>query len=180
MKLQAVNVLMPLLLAAGAAGEESSDAASQSLRPLKLQVVFSQYQAGKQVASLPYTLSLNADDAPARLRIGVLVPVTAPEKDAPGKVSYDNVGSAMDCSAKILDAGRFKVTCTLERSSLYSAEGERRTPSGDTWQTPPLFRTFRSDAGLVLRDGETAHYVEASDPLSGEVLKIDVTLHVVK
>jgi hypothetical protein len=33
---------------------------------------------------------------------------------------------------------------------------------------------------MVLRDGQTAQSTSATDPISGEVLKIDVTLNVVK
>ena len=45
---------------------------------------------------------------------------------------------------------------------------------------PPVLRTFSSDATLFLRDGQTAQLVVATDPLNGDVLKVDVTLTVVK
>jgi hypothetical protein len=50
------------------------------------------------------------------------------------------------------------------------------------WFASPrqLFRNFRSEANVVLRDGQTARYTVATAPVSGEMLKIDVTLNVVK
>jgi hypothetical protein len=43
-----------------------------------------------------------------------------------------------------------------------------------------LLRTFNTEATLYLRDGQTAQYAMATDPVTGEVLKVDVTLTVIK
>jgi hypothetical protein len=43
----------------------------------------------------------------------------------------------------------------------------------------PGRRRFNSDTTLVLQDGQTVQH-SATDPLTGEVLEVDVTLHVVK
>ena len=45
---------------------------------------------------------------------------------------------------------------------------------------PTLFRTARSYFNDVLRDGQTTEAVAGADPLTGEVVRIDVTLTVVK
>jgi hypothetical protein len=44
----------------------------------------------------------------------------------------------------------------------------------------PVFRSFRSTNTLVLRDGQTRQFTAATDRVSGEVVRIDVTLNVVK
>jgi hypothetical protein len=153
--------------------------------PLKLQIVYARYLGEKKVSSVPYTLSVNADERPTRLRMGIEVPVQVATKDNVVQFQYRNVGNNLDCSAQQLDHGdRFRVWCTFEQSSIYAAEGERRGASsaiGDVQVgNMPLFRNFRSEANIVLRDGQTAQYTVATDPVSGEVLKIDVTLNVVK
>jgi hypothetical protein len=40
--------------------------------------------------------------------------------------------------------------------------------------------TFRSESRLLLRDGESAQFVAASDPVSGDRLEVDVALQVRK
>jgi hypothetical protein len=43
-----------------------------------------------------------------------------------------------------------------------------------------VFSGFRSSVQLLMRDGQTVQSMMATDPVSGRVLKIDVTLNVVK
>ena len=44
----------------------------------------------------------------------------------------------------------------------------------------PSFRNFNSSFTALLRDGQTMQYTSATDPVSGEVMKIDVTVAVMK
>jgi hypothetical protein len=44
----------------------------------------------------------------------------------------------------------------------------------------PSVRKFQSTFNLLLKDGQTATHTAATDPVSGEVLRIDVTLTVLK
>ena len=44
----------------------------------------------------------------------------------------------------------------------------------------PLAPTFKSTFVPILRDGQTAQYTAATDPVIGEVVKIDVTVTVLK
>ena len=183
-KKMSAALLALVLMGAGAKAEDEQKAEKPRKpgTPLKLQVVFSRYQGERKVGSFPYTLSVNADDRPTRLRMGINVPLMYEGKEFPGNVVYKSVGNNVDCSAEALDDGRFKVACSLEQSSVHSANGERKATGsgGDTSLLPPLLRTFSSEATLLLRDGQTAQYAAATDPVSGEVLKIEVTLNVVK
>jgi hypothetical protein len=45
---------------------------------------------------------------------------------------------------------------------------------------PPRYQSFRSSNRLLLRDGQTVQYIAASDRASGEVVKLDVTMNVIK
>ncbi len=178
-----LSALLSMILAATVAGaQEKAEKPHKKPTPLKIQVVFARYQGEKKVSSVPYTLSVSADDRPTRLRMGIQVPIQV--KDVSGQVVYKDVGNNLDCGAEAFEDGRFKVACSFEQSSVYSAEVERRSTGsavGDvSLGNVPLFRMFRSDANLFLRDGQSAQHTVATDPVTGEVLKVDMTLNVVK
>ncbi|MGE0453326.1 MAG: hypothetical protein AB7O37_00890 [Vicinamibacteria bacterium] len=177
-----------LLLAAGGVGaqqpmldppkkEEAREGA-----PLQLQIVLSRYRGEQRISSLPYTLSLADDKDKARVRMGVQMPIRIGGE--PEKVQYRDVGTNLDCWVKPLDAGRFRVTCHFEQSSVYAgttpAGADSVVPSGTQPPSVPLFRSFRSEAALVLRDGQTGLHTSAADPVNGELLKAEVTLRLMK
>jgi len=150
--------------------------------PLKVQVVIGRYQGEEKISSMPFTLSLNG--APpnnhANLRMGSKIPVVmmlmtnVPPKDAPasGPVQYQDVGTNIDCSATAIDDGRFMVSISVEDTSVYP---ERGPGSGN-----PSFRSFRAGDTMTLRNGQTAQFTAATDKISGEQTRVDVTLTVVK
>jgi hypothetical protein len=171
--------------AAAAPGALAQEAAP-SLTPLKLQIVFSRYAGEKKVMSAPYTLFMLA--APrserriGRLRMGIQVPVRSENKEGKSEVSYRDIGNNVDCTSDLPVGGRFNVFCSFDQSSLYPPEDER--PSGPTKpatgpEEVPVFRSFRNEAYMLLRDGETVQ-TSATDPVSGEVVKVDLTLSVLK
>ena len=145
--------------------------------PLKVRVVLSKLKDDKLTASLPYTLPCNAEDRLSHLRMGIEVPVMVASKEGPPAMQYKNVGTNIDCRAYAMDEGRYRLEMTVEHSALYSPQGEgaRATMDGT-----PLFRTFRTAFVPVLRAGESLQYTTATDPVSGEVVKIDVTLTALK
>ena len=173
-----------LLLSAGAGAQDKPDKPEEKRRPtpvpVRLQVVFSRYQGDKKVASVPYTLAINANERTTHLRMGIEMPVRVESsKDGPASMQYKNVGNSVDCGADSLDETRFRVSCSIEQSSVYSAAGESPKIS-ETMAGPPIFRTFKCDAAVILRDGQTLQYTAGTDPVSGEVLKVDLTLNVLK
>ena len=44
----------------------------------------------------------------------------------------------------------------------------------------PAFRSFKGTNSLLLKDGQTRQYTVATDRVTGEVLKVDVSLKVLK
>jgi hypothetical protein len=156
-----------------------------AVTPLKVSVVVSRFQGEKKLSSLPYTLSVNAGSR-ATLRMGAKVPVmmmmTANmPKDLPqgGPVQYQDVGTSIDCNVSaVQDDGRFRVEITIEDSSVYG-EGpnptDNKPPPGN-----PSFRSFKASDSMVLRDGQTAQFTTATYKVSGEIVKVDVTLNIVK
>lgn len=149
--------------------------------PLKVQVVIGRYQGEKKISSMPYTLTMNAGNH-ANLRMGAKIPIvmmmmTNVPKDAPqgGPVQYQDVGTGIDCSSTELDNGRYLLSLTVDDSSVYPDE----TQSGGT-KGNPSFRSFRATNALVLKNGETGQFTAATDKVSGETVRVDVTLTVVK
>ena len=163
--------------------------------PLKVQVVISRYQGEKKISSLPYSLSVtggttNLSDPSflgrANLRMGAKVPVasTSYTPIAAGgagvnplvSYQYQDVGTNIDCQVWSVEDGRFRVEITIEDSSVYPDEKE--IPG--TVKGNPSFRSFRGSDSMLLKDGATAQFTTATDKVSGETVRVDVTLTVVK
>ena len=184
------------IMAAAAAGQAQEPAANpaQSTRPsanlvgVKVQVVISRYQGEKKVSSLPYVLGVVVNAAKTSLRMGVDVPVvqtvfSSPAKDAPATIpmssyNYRNVGTNIDCQAENAPGDYYKLTMTVTDSSLQLDPGGERAKA--LMPNVPMFRSFNSSFQLLLRDGQTTQYTSATDPITGEVTKIDVSLNVLK
>lgn len=159
--------------------------------PLRVQVVISRYQGDKRISNVPYTLSVNANTLldggkPSSLRMGARIPVQNPGSvRADGKppegmipFNYQNVGTNIDCYANATDDGRFELNISIEEESVYLDD----QPSPTTPRTGglPVFRNFRSSNELILRDGQSAQFTAATDRITGELVRVDVTLTVVK
>lgn len=156
---------------------------------LRVSVVISRYQGEKKIGSLPYVFGVTTNDR-TNLRMGSDVPIVsrAPKTgDAPfPNVSYRSVGTNIDCIAfPPGPGGVFKLTLTIEDSSVHLDPGQKPGAPGGSFipgmvNDFPSFRTFRTNFGALLRDGQTMQHTSATDPVSGEVMRVDVTLNVMK
>jgi Flp pilus assembly secretin CpaC len=177
-----LSALLALVLTAAVAGaQEKAEKPHKPGTPLKVQVLFSRYQGERKVSSMPYTLTVNADDRPTAVRVGIQVPVLVfqgPDKGT--TVAYKEVGNNLDCSAESLPDGRFVLAFSLEQGSVYMDDVTTKSVREAAAFHAPVLRNFKSQTNVTLRDGQSVEYIAATDPISGEVLKIDVTLHVVK
>jgi len=156
------------------------------LIPLSLGVVFSEYEDSKKISSLPYNIAVNANEPrETHLRMGLRVPIaTAMSFGGNGNAQntqyqYEDVGTDIDCSAAAVGDGRFSVAVSVNRSSLYKP-GAKEMAGDVTLSREPIFSRFSSNLRLLMHDGETIQSTMATDPVSGRVLKVDVTLHIVK
>ena len=160
-------------------------AASRESRvvPLKLQVVLSKYQGEKKVSSMPYMLSLATGQPRVSLRMGGEIPIatTTAGGGVPAVMSfnYRSVGTNIDCWATVLDGSRYSVNIGLEDSSVYSEDQEVRGLS-KTGSDQPSFNSFKVNETVILRDGESSQFTSATDKITGQVIKVDVTLTVLK
>lgn len=170
-------------------GSEAQSGRGQgpALVGVKVQVVISRYQGEKKISGMPYALGVVVNGGKTSLRMGVDVPVpqtvfTSATKDGPATVptksySYRPVGTNIDCTAENGPDGYYKLTMTVTDSSVQLDANDRGKSSASDL---PMFRSFNSSFPLLLRDGQTTQYTSATDPVSGEVTKIDVTLNVLK
>ena len=148
-----------------------------ALVPLKVQLVLSRYQGDKKLSSAPYTLWVTSNEREqTRLRMGVEVPVAMNAT----QMNYRSVGTNIDCSAtRVADSGPFKLNISITSSSvlLRSADAKAVDPQVGS---SPSFGSFSAIFTILLNDGQTAQYTSATDPVSGEVLRVDATLNVLK
>jgi hypothetical protein len=176
MKQNALLVMFVLAFSAVATAQETAkpkpDEHTPAVIPLRVQVVFSEYDGEKKVANLPYTFTVNADERRAKpgsqIRTGARIPVTT-GKD---QFTYLDVGTNVDCSATLQDDGRYKLQMALERSSV--------SPDAQSAGSNPVLRTFRVDLNPVLKDGQSVESIVSADPMNGHVYHVSVTLNVIK
>jgi hypothetical protein len=91
-------------------------------------------------------------------------------------VQYQEIGTQVDARAAMLPDGRFDVELSVGDSAI--ATPERDAAAGSS--TLPVIRSFTSANHLVLRDGQTRQFTAGTDRITGEVVRVDVTLRVVK
>jgi len=171
---------------------EAPKPAEPRARPelLRVQIVLSRLQGERKIASVPYTMLLTSDARKARLRMGVEVPVPvatlakAEHADAPvTSFQYRNVGTNIDCWVEDRRDGLYQLVLNIESSSIFSSAEARPTVGLNEAALPanqPLFRTFNVGLNPTLRDGQTVQAVASTDPVTGEVVRIDVTMSVVR
>ena len=91
-------------------------------------------------------------------------------------MNYQDIGTNIDCTAKVVDGG-FELMISVSDTSVYTNIKDDATPTvGDM----PVFRSFKSTNTLVMKDGQTREFTAATDRVSGEVIRIGVTLRVVR
>ncbi len=182
-----INSLVLVLLLSGTAfaQEKPKPAADDKTAvPVKVQVTFSEFDGEKKVSSMPYTISALASLDRSRtfsiLRMGLKVPIMSGPKDSSGQVQfqYMDVGTNIDARVEPQADGRFGVNIQVRRSSVHTLEGS--TVTTGEFSGRPVLREFSSGFEFFLRDGQTLQTTVATDPVSGHVLKVDVTLNVVK
>jgi hypothetical protein len=148
--------------------------------PLKVQFVLARYQGEKRLSSMPYTLGVLTGTQRTSLRMGIQVPVaTSIVKDTASFPSYNyrDVGTNIDCLAQDAGNGQYQLMITVAESSVHADAGDK---DPKFVRDVPVFRNFNAQFSMILRDGQTMQYVSVTDPLNGEVMRVDVTLNLAK
>jgi len=189
------GVLSPFCSAQDKPKAEDGQKAEVRTTPVKVQIVFTEFEGDKKLKSLPYALYINAPDAPewksgsgsswVKLRVGSRVP--AYTGGPTGNMTYLDVGTNIDARSAYTGEGRLSLYLNLERSWV---EGDVSVPvaksDGSASETSsghfrqPIIRNFRSELDLKLREGQSVESTIATDPIGGKVLKVDVSFTIVK
>jgi hypothetical protein len=160
-----------------------------------VQIVLTEFENDKKVKSLPYALYINASDAPewksgassswVKLRVGSRVPIYT--GGTTGNMTYLDVGTNIDARSAFTGEGRLSLYLKIERSWV---EGGVSVPvaksDGSAAETlsghfqEPIIRNFTSEFDLKLREGQPVESIMATDPISGKVLKVDISFTIVK
>ena len=197
-KMALVVSLLGFALPAGSQ-EKSAKDEPQAVRPaaaespqLKIQVVFSEFDGDKKIKNLPYSFVVKAQTPNehewTKIRMGSRVPVPTGGGSPNPNLQYVDVGTNIDCYAKQLSDGVYRITFNLERSW---AEGNTAVKTDNsnkdaTSQKPdgtiyaPIIRQFRSENTVTIKDGQTLETNFATDPVTGKVIRLDVTVNSMK
>jgi hypothetical protein len=136
--------------------------------PLRITVLFNEYDGSRKIASLPYVMPCKASfrHDPSQLRTGYRVPY----KSKQDEIQYQ---------------GGFMVHLAVSRLTVYSLpHGSDRAAEwhpDDPLSNDPVFGEITANmSDLLVHDGQTVEATVATDPVNGHVWKVEVTLNVVK
>jgi hypothetical protein len=169
--------------------------------PVRVDVTLARYLGDKKISSLPFSLYARATPGSSMresvsMRMGIDVPVgtltttetrTVPTNSAgtatnasgatSTKVEYRNIGTNIDTYVLRTDETHFSVYVGVNDSSIYTADGDAKSvKTADA----AAFRTFSTSNTVTLRDGQTVQFGTGTDKVSGEVIKIEVTVTTIK
>jgi len=162
--------------------------AKPTVTALMVEVTLARYLGEKRLSSTPFTLSVVPDNR-SSLRMGGDVPVPSTTftpaqkedaKPATPVVSYGyrTVGTNIDVQANTGADGQYRISLTVEDSSIYPPDLAPASAKGTG--APPAFRSFKTTNAIALRDGQSLDFTMATDRLTGEVFRVTVKLTVVK
>lgn len=184
-----IGTLLVCLVMAAVVAFPQDQAKSSNEQPashLRIDLLLSEYNGQQKISSLPYTISMEAgsDIRPlSNIRMGVKVPIAqgVDGQGRPTQFTYMNMGTDIDCNAKSRGDGSYDLYLTIDRSSVYAENAtQTETETPPTVVAHPVIQSFNTGFPLRMHDGETTEGTSATDPFNGHVLKVTVTLHVIK
>lgn len=150
----------------------------EQLRPadpiLKITVVLSRVNGEKKIANLPFVLLVTPNGGPTTVQMSSQVPIpitTVNEGKSVSSYQYQNIGTNMNVQASPLEGGAFSISLSVNDSQVLADSGT--TGVG-------RMQSFTSSTKITLKDGGTIQYNAATDKMTGDVVKVDVTLNVIK
>jgi hypothetical protein len=153
------------------------------------------------------TMSSSGTPAMQSVRVGVDVPIgattvttgesnnTGPRATPTGatttsqattKTEYRYVGTQIDCRASMgnsmgnspAEEGKVWIYVNVSDSSVYTGDSDPKAALKVS--DPMAFRSFTMTNSMLMRDGQTVQFATATDKVTGETIRVDVTLSVVK
>lgn len=167
--------------------------------PVQVDVVLTRWQGEKKISSLPFVLIATAGPLPrggnsTSIRMGVDVPIgtstssatqtTGAQGNSPRAVEttksetvFRNVGTDIDTQVSRTDETSFSVYLNMRDSSIFSSDASKPlTAISD----PTAFRTFTASNSLPMIDGQTRLFGLGTDKITGETVRVEVKLTVLK
>jgi hypothetical protein len=103
---------------------------------------------------------------------------TSPDGAKTPSYAFRTVGVAIDVTGQlIVGPGLYKMDISVSDSSVASSNQVQGSP---TVTGAPLFRNFNTNGTVLLKDGQTTQLATVADPITGETMRVDVTITVVK
>jgi len=166
---------------------------------VQVDVALTRWQGEKKTSSLPFVLISTAaargnGNNSTSIRMGVDVPVgtstsnstqtTGAQGNSPravettrSEMTFRNVGTDIDTQVTRTDDTMFAVYVNIRDSAIFSADPSKPpTVISD----PTAFRTFNTSNTLPMKDGQTRLFGLATDKITGETMRIEVKLTVLK
>lgn len=148
--------------------------------PVKIDVTIVRSKGATKVSSLPYSMH-GLSGQRSSLRLGSSVPL-ANATSANAQVSYQEVGTNLDCDVTVLAPGQYRLMLALRDSSLISSvfsPGGERT---GVLSSPvlPVIQSYSLNTTLVLRDAQSQSVNVATDKATGETIEIQVVVTALK
>jgi hypothetical protein len=162
---------------------------SVEARPIRVDVLIQRKKGNQIVSSLPYSLlgetGNGASDNGLSLRLGSMVPIqtggastsNGPTPAVVVPLSYQNVGTNIDCFVRADADGRYHVRFILDDSSVADADADASGAGGATGAVmTPVIRSYRITTNVVAKDGERQQVNVATDKVSGETVVAEITV----
>jgi hypothetical protein len=158
------------LVSTGYAQQAAASGAAVSPAMLKITVVLTRVNGDKKIASLPFVLMVTKGQ-PTQVQMSSEVPIPT-YTDGKSGYTYRSIGTSMSAYGNQMDGGLYDIGLSISDSQMLVTES---TSNG-----PGRVQNFTSTPHLLLRDGGTVQYAAATDKATGDVIKVDVTLNVIK
>lgn len=164
---------------------------------VQVDVVLTRWQGEKKISSLPFVLIATASTQGGNstsIRMGVDVPIgtstssatqtSGAQTQSPRAVEttksetvFRNVGTDIDTRLTRTDETSFSVYLNIRDSSIFSSDASKAlTALAD----PTAFRTFNASNSLPMKDGQTRLFGLGTDKITGETMRVEVKLTVLK
>jgi len=171
----------PTRLIAQAPQEATAKPPAPAPQLVKVSIVVAHYQGEKRTVNLPYVFYAAVGER-TLVRTGSQIPIpqtTIKAGEAPvSSFMYQNVGVNIDCAVDVRGSGIYRVLLNIQDSWVSDAANNRPPATGQL--AAPVIQSWSFNNIVLLRDGQTLQYATATDKVSGEVVKIDVSLDVIK
>ena len=140
---------------------------------LRLQFQETRQRGEASSVSRSSTLLLHADGGAARLFLGTQLAITQSESVAT-TTTFKNAGIAARVDVATLPDGRYRLDVEYEDSQKRGLSVERAP--GPVTAGNPVLQTVKTRSQVSLREGESVPFASAVDPVTGELVRVELSL----